>query len=72
MKISKVKKPKYPQAKVRLIGSERNAHLLLQEAQTAMRSAGVPEPEIGVFTHAALSGDYDHLMRTLMAWVAIE
>jgi hypothetical protein len=37
-----------------------------------MRSAKLPDDEIKQFQDEALSGDYDHLLQTCMAWVEVE
>jgi hypothetical protein len=36
-----------------------------------MDAAGVPQAEINLFMHAAMIGGHDHLLRTVMAWVAV-
>jgi hypothetical protein len=37
----------------------------------ALKKAGVPEEEREEFWADALSGDYNHLLATCMAWVAV-
>jgi hypothetical protein len=34
-------------------------------------AAGVPQAEINLFMHAAMIRDYDHLLRTVVDWVAV-
>jgi hypothetical protein len=36
-----------------------------------LRRAGVPQEEIDAYQEESMSGDYDHLLRTAMAWVSV-
>ena len=38
----------------------------------ALRHEGVEKEEIDQFMQEAMSGDYDHLLQTCMAWVEVE
>jgi hypothetical protein len=63
--------PKYPNIEVELIGQDGNAFAILARVQRALRSARLPEGEIQEFMAEATSGDYSHLLATVMATVAI-
>ena len=64
--------PKYPYIKVKLVGEDGNAFNIIALVRKAMREAGLPNPTITKFIQEATSGDYDHLLRTVMEWVEIE
>lgn len=48
-----------------------NAFAILGKVQRALRNGGVPRDEIQEFMTEAMSGDYDHLLGTCMAWVDV-
>lgn len=60
---------KYPHVKVQLVGLDGNAFSILGRTARALRNGGVPKDEIDKFYKEATSGDYDNLLRTVMAWV---
>ena len=60
---------KYPEVQVRLVGEDGNAFAILGRVQKALKRAGVDADEIKAFHDEATSGDYNHLLRTCMAWV---
>jgi hypothetical protein len=62
--------PKYPSVIVSLAG-EGGAAAILGRVTKAMDAAGVPQAEVDLFMHAAMIGDYDHLLRTVRDWVAV-
>lgn len=59
--------PKYPQVRVKLSGTDGNAFALMGRATAAARRAGVSQDDIDTVMNEAMSGDYDHLLATLMA-----
>jgi hypothetical protein len=61
--------PMYPDVKVSLVGEDGNAYSILARVQSALRSAGVSKGEQEYFLAEATSGDYDHLLQTVMATV---
>jgi hypothetical protein len=61
--------PKYPEIKVRLVGEDGNAFAILDRVVAAMRKAGVSAQEIEQFHEEAATGDYDHLLQTIVQWV---
>ena len=60
---------KYPDIKVRLVGEDGNAFAILGRVSKALKRAGVDRSDIDKFMAEAKSGDYNHLLRTCMAWV---
>jgi hypothetical protein len=58
--------------KVKLIGGDGNAFAVLGKVIRALRAAGVSEGEIKQFTDEAKSGDYNHLLATVMEWVEVD
>jgi hypothetical protein len=65
------KAPKYPNVAVKLVGKDANSSSVLGKVAKAMDEAGVPQAEIDLFMHAAMTDDYDHLLRTVMGWVLV-
>jgi len=63
---------KYPNISVRLVGEDGNAFSIIGRTTRALRMGGVPNEEIDAFRAEATSGDYDNLLRTVMAWVATD
>ncbi|NLS80141.1 MAG: hypothetical protein GXY76_23115 [Chloroflexi bacterium] len=64
--------PKYPQVKVKLVGEDGNAFAILGRVTKALRKGGVSREEVDAFLHEAMSGDYDHLLWTVMDWVDVD
>jgi Domain of unknown function (DUF4314) len=62
-------RPRYPDVQVQLSGEDGNAFAILGRTAAVLRQAGVPPEEIDIFFAEATSGDYDHLLQTIMAWV---
>jgi hypothetical protein len=60
---------KYPNVHVELVGQDGNAFSILGRVAQAMKRAKLPKSEINTFQTEAMAGDYDHLLRTVMAWV---
>ena len=63
--------PRYPEIEVRLVGEDGNAFAILGRVLQALRAADVPEAEVQAFLAEATSGDYDHLLGTVMRWVTV-
>ncbi len=61
--------PKYPHVKVKLVGQDGNAFFILGRVAAALRRAHVPQAEIDAFLKEARSGDYDHLLQTVVQTV---
>ena len=60
---------KYPDVCVALVGEDENAFAILERVQRALREAGVPVAEVKAFTLEACSGDYYHLLETVLRTV---
>ena len=54
-----------------LIGEDGNAFNILAKARRALRDAGRGD-EWATFEAEATSGDYDHLLVTVMEWFVVE
>lgn len=63
---------KYPQVNVKLVGEDGNAFAILGRVIRAMRKAGLSEKQRSEFTKEATSGDYDHLLVTVMKYVSVD
>lgn len=61
--------PKYPHVEVELVGQDGNAFAIMGRVSMALRNAGVSNEEIQAYTKESMSGDYDHLLRTALAWI---
>jgi hypothetical protein len=64
--------PKYPDITVRLVGEDGNAFAIMGRVSAALRDAGVSKEEQEAYFAESTAGDYDHLLRTAMAWVSTE
>ena len=63
---------KHPEVTVKLSGEDGNAMSIIGRTRRAMRRGGVPDAELEAFTKEAMSGDYDHVLQTVMNWVETE
>ena len=63
---------KYPNVTVNLIGNDGNAFYVVGATMRAMRLSAVTDTRITDFYKEATSGDYDHLLQTVMEWVNVE
>ncbi len=57
---------------VKLIGEDGNAFAVLAAARKAIKKAGWGKKEIEDFLEEAMSGDYDHLLQTIMKYCEVE
>jgi len=62
---------KYPNIKVKLIGTDGNAFAILGKVREAMRKAKLTPEQIKEFTDEAMSGDYNNLLATAMKYVEV-
>ena len=53
---------------LRLVGEDGNAFAILGAAQRAARKAGWPKEMVEEMMNKAKSGDYDHLLQTMMEY----
>ena len=58
--------------KIRLINEDGNAFHVLGKVRAALRQAGESQEFIEAFTKEATSGDYNHLLVTVMEVVEVE
>lgn len=63
---------RHPEIRVHLVGEDGNAFGVLGAVRQALRDAGVSADEQQEFYDEATSGNYDHLLATVAAWVVIE
>ncbi len=63
---------KYPNVYVQLVGKDGNAYSILARVDHALRIAGYDKEVRNAFHEEATSGDYNHLLRTVMAWVSVD
>ena len=63
--------PRYSEIEVELTGQDGNAFAVVAKVMHALRRNGVSIEERDEFVDEAMSGDYDHLLRTAMAWVEV-
>ncbi len=62
---------RYPNIEVRLTGTDGNAISIIGRVSEALYHGGVPPHEIKEFVTECLEGDFNHLLRTCMAWVDV-
>ena len=60
---------RFPEVNVQLVGEDGNAFSILGRVSRALRRGGATEEEIKEFHDEATSGDYDHLLGTVLEWV---
>ena len=60
---------KYPNVRVALVGEDESAFAIVERVQRALREAGVPTAEVKAFTIEPCSGDYCHLLETVLQTV---
>jgi hypothetical protein len=63
--------PKYD-VTVQLTGNDGNAFAIMGRVQSALEDAGATQEEIKQYLDESMSGDYDNLLRTACAWVAVQ
>ena len=64
--------PRYPHARVRLVGEDGNAFAILGRTKRAPRGAGASAEDVAAFIREATAGDYYQLLGTVMRWVDAE
>ena len=57
---------------LKLIGSDGNAFMILGKAQRVARKAGWASEKIDSVLKEATSGDYDHVLQTMMKYFEVE
>jgi len=61
---------KFPDVSVQLTGQDGNAMAVMSTVTQALRRAGHAD-QVSEFMAEAMSGDYDHVIQTCMAWVDV-
>jgi hypothetical protein len=61
--------PKYPNVHVKLVGEDGNAFAIMGRVTQAMKRAGLSKADIDAYRDEAMSGDYDHLLKTTIEYV---
>ena len=64
--------PRYPEVCVQLTGEGGNAVAIVGRVDRALFNGGVKLPIRQKFREEATSGDYDHVIQTVMEWVDVE
>lgn len=67
-----MKDVKCPEVHVRLIGEDGNGFAIIARTMRAMRDANVKAKTVSEYQMEAMSGDYDHLLRTTMEYVNVD
>ena len=62
---------KYPEVNVPLVGEDGNAFSILGRVSRIMKRNGIHD-QWDAFQKEATSGDYNNLLRTVMAWFAVD
>lgn len=63
--------PHFPNANVQLTGEDGNAFFIIGRTTQALRRAGATPESIKAFQEDAMSGDYGHVLQTVMRWVHV-
>ena len=63
--------PKYPEIEVQLTGKDGNAFAIMGNVNRALRRGGVSKEERDEYMEQSMSGDYDNVLQTAMAWVNV-
>lgn len=64
--------PKFPDIEVELVGKSANGFVIVGTVRQALRRAEVPDHLVESFTAEATSGDYQHLLATVVDWVSVK
>lgn len=62
---------KYPDIIIPMVGEDGNAFSILGRCLKAMRKANLEQSERDKFQEEATSGNYDHLVQTVMKWFEV-
>lgn len=63
---------KFPDVTVQLSGQDGNAFMIISRTTRELKRGGATKQEQDEFMQDAMSGDYDHVLQTVMAWVNVE
>lgn len=62
---------RFPNVEVELLGQNGNAFFILGAVQKELKRGGATPEQVKEFMDDATSGDYDHLLQTVMSWVEV-
>jgi len=62
--------PKF-NVEVQLTGEDGNAFFIIGRVMRALKEVGATQAQVDEFMDEAMSGDYDHVLRTVNEWVHI-
>jgi hypothetical protein len=62
---------KFPHVEVQLSGEDGNAFFMIGRTIKELRRAGATTQQVNEFQTDAMSGDYDHVIQTIMKWVNV-
>lgn len=57
---------------VQLSGEDGNAFNIIGRVSRALRKAGATDEEVNTYTKESMSGDYENVLRTAVAWVNVK
>ena len=63
--------PKYPSINIKLVGEDGNAFSILARVNEAVRESD-EDVDISAFRKEAMSGNYSHLLCTVMNWFSVD
>lgn len=61
----------FPEVEVELSGVDGNAIIVMGTVIKAMKQSNIESEAIATFQMEAMSGDYDHLLQTVMTTVSV-
>jgi len=62
---------KYPHILVDIVGGDGNAFAIMGKVTNALKLNHISSEEIDNFRNEAMSGDYNHLLVTVMNWINV-
>lgn len=62
---------KHPDIEVQLVGTDGNAMMIMGKVNQALRRGGVDKAERDEYMEQSMSGDYNNVLATAMAWVSV-
>ena len=67
----KTDQPKDPNINIELVGEDGNAYSIIGRCTLALKRNGLSD-EVEAFRKEATSGDYDNVLRTVLAWFSVD
>ena len=63
---------RFPKVVVSLLGQDGSAFAILGKVRPALKRAGIDDETLAEFQDEATSGDYDHLLASVLSWVTVD